>query len=203
MPVFFLLVLLFLGWFSYERKKSSKISEADSAKFWEREAQAAMTVRQPLDDVSFISPSADILPPANNNPELERLTLKYRELCTREIADLSDYTNTDLKLKYGVPNFNRLFEADTNYTELVQLLDEMNTLLLELGRTEELFNLLKYMYGLKVRTLKLTESLCKLADINNDIEFLRLLLKDAEENSSMSSELRGKIRITLNNKLNS
>ena len=69
---------------------------------------------------------------------------ELKALSKLKIADLSEYTNTDLRLKYGSPNFNLLFEADNNFTRLIQILPNLIHSLIRIGKCQEAAKLLNF-----------------------------------------------------------
>ncbi len=75
---------------------------------------------------------------------INTLSAELRTLSKARIADLSEYTNTDLRLKYGVPNFTLLSTADTNFTRLVQIMPILISSLREVGMYEEADRLLAF-----------------------------------------------------------
>ena len=75
---------------------------------------------------------------------INTLSAELRTLSKAKIADLSEYTNTDLRLKYGTPNFTMLSTADTNYTRLVQMMPILVSSLREVGMNEEADRLLDF-----------------------------------------------------------
>ncbi|MCR5428929.1 MAG: hypothetical protein K6F16_08060 [Lachnospiraceae bacterium] len=75
---------------------------------------------------------------------INTLSAELRSLSKVKIADLSEYTNTDLRLKYGTPNFTMLSTADTNYTRLVQLIPTLVSSLREAGMDEDAERILDF-----------------------------------------------------------
>ena len=75
---------------------------------------------------------------------INTLSSELRSLSKAKIADLSEYTNTDLRLKYGTPNFTMLSTADTNYTRLVQMMPALVSSLREVGMNAEADRLLDF-----------------------------------------------------------
>ena len=75
---------------------------------------------------------------------INTLSAELKALSKAKIADLSEYTNTDLRLKYGSPNFTMLSGADANYTRLVQILPVLISTLREAGKNEEAERLLDF-----------------------------------------------------------
>lgn len=166
MPIL-VLALIFVVWLGYEIKKSSGDSAADSKQFWARESEALMTPRKSIDDVHFITIPEEVIPNSEFDiPEdcddptpYERIKTLSKELLTMsqsKVADLSEYTNTDLRLKYGSPNFTLLSTADTNYSRLVQLMPILLSSLIETKRFDEAHKLLDFCEENGVSSLALT-----------------------------------------------
>lgn len=162
-PLFFL-ILLFVLWLGYEIKKSTRASKKNSEDFWDRENEALLTPRKSTDDIHFIMIPKDLIPaPLSSVPEwavalesdedtdyeellddLNGLISELTKLSDSKIADLSAYTNTELRLKYGSPNFTELSNADTAYTRLVQLMASLIGLLKVFKMNEEARALLDF-----------------------------------------------------------
>lgn len=135
MPAFLLCFLLFCGWLFYERRKNNRIEEQKKSSFWERESHANTTRRQDTSDIDYILVDFDSLPFCENaDGDEQRLQNKLLMLKDQQIADLSKYSNTELKLKYGRPNFDILSAADENYNILISTLAEWGCLLHKSGR---------------------------------------------------------------------
>lgn len=138
MPTFFCLVILFLVWFTYERKKNDTDFSKSKA-FWERERKATFVPRQSTDDIKFIEFTEDLIPEArpDSSEELKAVIEDLHRLPGAKICDLSEFSNTDLRLKYGTGNFNDLSVADNNYTRLIQWSGKLLKYLDEEGRLED------------------------------------------------------------------
>ena len=81
---------------------------------------------------------------ATARERVSSISAELRGLSKKKIADLSEYTNTDLRIKYGSPNFTKLSTADSNYIRLVQVLPILISSLMVLSRTEEARKLLDF-----------------------------------------------------------
>ena len=138
MPTLFCLVILFLIWFTYERKKNDTDFTKSNA-FWERERKASYVPRQSMDDIKFITFTEDLIPEAqpDSSDELKAVIEDLHRLPGSKICDLSAFSNTDLRLKYGTGNFNDLSAADNNYTRLIQWSGKLLKYLDEEGRIED------------------------------------------------------------------
>lgn len=140
---FFFLIILFVIWLGYETRKHSGQQAKESKNFWDRESDSLLTPRKPLDDVNFITIPDEIIPETIVSPssdaerEINDLADELKTLQSKKIADLSAYTNTDLRLKYGVPNFAMLMDADTCFGRLVQIMPAIISNLLDAGRKDD------------------------------------------------------------------
>lgn len=146
MPTFFCLVILFLIWFTYERKKNAP-DYSKSKKFWERERSAAYVPRQSTDDINFIAIPEETIPKASDDSseELKEVISDLESLKNARICDLSAFSNTDLRLKYGTANFNDLSVADNNYIRLVQWSGKLLTCLDEAGRIRDAEKYIRFL----------------------------------------------------------
>lgn len=71
---------------------------------------------------------ADIL---NNSPEALKAYNNIQTLKTEPMLNLSEYSNTDLKLKYGVANLDTLTQYEDNYTSFIKSLSGLGHILIE------------------------------------------------------------------------
>lgn len=109
-------------------------------KYWEREQKANSTRKQDISTLNYIKwddslPAidnsltlADIL---NNSPEALKAYNNIQTLKTEPMLNLSEYSNTDLKLKYGVANLDTLTQYEDNYTSFIKSLSELGHILIE------------------------------------------------------------------------
>ena len=109
-PIFFLFVIFALITFLYMNKSNNSLSK-EKEEFLERERAANSVRKMPLTDLDYIDVDLSSLPKIETDDEyiLERLnTLNRLASDDVKIANLSSYTNTELKLKYGVANLTLL-----------------------------------------------------------------------------------------------
>lgn len=99
--------------------------------FWDREQRANFTRRKSLDDLDYITVPEELLTmkPALMTDELRNYIDDLRDLSSSKIVNLTGFTNTDLKLKYGTANITILSDYDFHYTNLVTLLQKIAELL--------------------------------------------------------------------------
>lgn len=149
-------VVIFLLVLHHNLRKGKKIEKKQENSFWKREYEANTTRKQSLEDLIYISFSADeffplsLLPSKEVGkffsayPQVKEILPRLLELSESKIVNLSSYTNTDLKFKYGVANFNLLSAYDENYLSLVSLLNQYGIYYYEAGYKESALKIFTY-----------------------------------------------------------
>lgn len=123
MPVFFLCFIVFIIWIRVKSKAESKNKSTWDAAFWARERESNFVRKKNIDDLDYLQISEDQLPFHENAEGKEReLQEKVRQLLSKKMINLSDMTNTDIKLKYGTANFTLLSEYDQNFSVFIRQL---------------------------------------------------------------------------------
>lgn len=123
MPTFFICMLIFTGWLWYERNKHSRLAAKQTEAFWNREEEANHTRNKDITGLPYLHFQIDDIPGENSeNPEISSLWNELKELSDKPMLDLSAYSNTDLKLAYGVGNFTMLSGYDDNYNNFLMKL---------------------------------------------------------------------------------
>ena len=114
-------------------KRRTKKEKQYVDNFWEREREADSTRRKSLENLDYVAIPLQDLPMdvLGDLPEIEEYHEKLRELSGKKIVNFAGYSNTELKLEYGAPNINLLSEYDRNFEELITLLQEWASLLLQ------------------------------------------------------------------------
>lgn len=127
-------------------RRNKKKDASTEQGFWTRERQANSTRRKPLNNLNYIQIPLEQLPAdllSENDKAAECLRL-IKELSSQKIVNLTGYTNTDLKLKYGAANLTLLSEYDQNYTLLVRTLQQWADILIDAGYVKEAEALMKF-----------------------------------------------------------
>ena len=128
--------------------RSMRTSEDVRRAFWERERRANMTRKKSLQDLPYIRIPDDIPPDitaalSGEAMDAMRSIGHLREDDAR-IVNLTGYSNTDLKLEYGVANINDLILYDTNYTTLVTALQSCGQALFDAAKYEDAARTLEF-----------------------------------------------------------
>lgn len=149
------LVLIWVGVFYVKRQNVTHQEEKESKAFWERESKANSTRKQDLTGLPYIHLDLEKLPMDTSSRclsilsdsqvyELKRYESKIQKLASEKIVNLSMYSNTDLKLKYGAANLPVLMEYDQNYLTLLQTLSGWGSCLADCSMEKEAIQVLEY-----------------------------------------------------------
>lgn len=143
-------LILFCVWLTFSITRSRRKGERAERDFWEREALADRTRKQPLDTLAYIEIPYDTLPfslipddpaLADAFSDCHRILYGFRD---KKAVNLTGISNTDLKLTYGAPNITILTEYDDNYTLLVRTMQKWADLLLKAGFQEEAVSVMEF-----------------------------------------------------------
>ena len=188
--------IIFLFILQHYINKGNKISEKQENAFWEREYSANNVRKQDLEDLIYITFHAEPFYPLtllgtescpeflDRNPEIKDILSRLLFLEKQKIVNLTEYTNTDLKLKYGIANLNLLTEYDTNYNELITILHNYGDILEKNSYHEQALTVLEYAISIG-SDISATYMLCaKIYQQNNQWNKLNQLKKEAEKIST-------------------
>ena len=146
----FILFLIFIAWFAFERAKASRIEKQEHENFWLRENEANNTRRKNLDSLSYITIPNDFLLSnlskdiPDDDPELTRCNDILISLQNKRIFNLTGKTSTDIKCEYGPANMSTLDEYDSNFTLFAQTIYAYGEQLHKLGFDDEAMAILRY-----------------------------------------------------------
>ncbi|MDD7403289.1 MAG: hypothetical protein PUH02_05030 [bacterium] len=113
------------------KQNHSDVSKKNDA-FWEREAQANFARKQDISSLPYLTVPNDALPFGTPLDETEEdLQNQVRECSRRKMLNLSGYSNTDLKEKYGPTNLEELSACDQNFLSFIRALNNWGKYLYE------------------------------------------------------------------------
>ncbi len=103
---------------SHALKKEQRESEKALNEYFSRERAANRTRKQPLDDLVYVEIPFNFIPKSllEDNETVQDCHRTLEGLSNKKIVNFTGYTNTDLKLQYGVSNLATLTAYDENYT---------------------------------------------------------------------------------------
>ena len=122
------------------------------------------------------------------NGRLQRALQTIENLKSKKILNLTGYSNTDLKLSYGVANLTELTEYDDNFTDLAKALAMAGHELLELNAPSlaEIY----LSFGIDIGS-DITSNYVDMGIIyaaKDDFESIKSLISKAKELNSLSKD---------------
>lgn len=185
--IFLAIFAVFCLWTMVESKLSQRREERKEDAFWERENKANSVRRKPIDALDYIH-IPDNLPTdlLKDNIEIPEILATIDRLRGKKILNLTGYTNTDLKLKYGAPNITELSAYDQNYTALVTTLQKWADILTDSGYEKEAVDIMEFMVSTSVDIGKTYRLLAKFYLKNSQEEKYNNLLETARNLKSLN-----------------
>ena len=182
-------------------RKGKKTRDQEEAAFWKREFSANDVRKQSLEDLNYITFSANPFYPVNllsadlcseflaNNEEVKKILARFLFLENQKIVNLNHLSNTDLKYMYGVANLNTLTEYDSNYSELITLLHTYGNILMDAGYDTQALTVLEYAISIG-SDISSTFLLCaRIYQKNHQFESIEVLKKEAEKISTSRKDI--------------
>ncbi|CRZ35343.1 hypothetical protein DFR55_10783 [Herbinix hemicellulosilytica] len=161
--VTFGIVIIFVLWLNYEIRKNNRLAKKSSEEFWEKEANANMSRKTDISNLDYIRIPYEKLP-LNDTPD-DTINF-YRDTILsqsdKKILNLSGFSNTELKLKYGAANLSKLSEYDNNFTVLVATLHKWGERLYQQGYHNEALAVLEAAVDCKSDVRKTYELLAQI-----------------------------------------
>lgn len=118
---------------------SKQKQSEDLADFLARESEANATRKKDISELPYLIPALSRLPiEAAKEHGCEKLIETLVALSQQKILNLSMYSNTDLKLMYGVANLDTLSDCDSRFTKLIRTLNDIGEVLLDESDPEAL-----------------------------------------------------------------
>lgn len=184
-------VIVFCIWLAYEIKKSNKKGEKAEKEFWAKEAAADKVRKQPLDNLSFIVIPPEVLAPfcdekgefLSATPETEKVfadaLTAFSHLKDNKIVNLSNISNTDLKLTYGAANLPELTLYDQNFTLLSRTLQDMGEYFYSKGQKDNAKTLLEFAISSGSDSISSYKLLSKIYEEEKDFSKINYLISSA------------------------
>lgn len=124
--IYLICFLIFCAWLFYEQRKSQRAQKKASDEFWAREELANSTRKKDISHLPLIQVEESEIPSVQTHDEsiLHAMEQLHR-IIHEPMIDLSEYSNTDLKLAYGVGNFKTLSEYDENFGTFLMALTDL------------------------------------------------------------------------------
>lgn len=192
---YFSILIVFVLWLQYEIRKNNRLTKIKSEEFWNKEKTANLTRKVDISNLDYITIQYEALPMM----DFDDLTINsYRDiiltLSDKKILNLTGFTNTELKLKYGVSNIKALSEYDNNYTILVSMLHKWGERLYQQGYLTEAIAVFEFAVHCLTdvkKTYQLLAKLYKELDASNKIDHLIKILPQTKitQKETLAEEL--------------
>ena len=177
--------LIFLIWLAFRLKKLDAKQEQEEADFWAKERQANITPAKDISNLRYITIPMEKFPlNFSNDEKVIEIENELQELSTHKLLNLIGVTNTDLKLRYGVPNFETMSQIGDDFDRVCVLLNSYAHALMEAGRVDDVITVLEFAVGVGT---DISESYTLLADCYEQKQMYEKLdlLKTQVEKSNM------------------
>ena len=189
-------VLIFILILHHKISKGKKTRQQEEDAYWEREFSANHVRKGNLNDLTYIMFQAEPFYPVNlldtiscpefleRNPEIKNILPRFVFLENQKIVNLAEYTNTDLKFKYGVANLTLLIQYDTNYSELISLLHSYGSIFAKEGFDSQALSILEYAVSIGTDISATYITCAEIYRKNNQWVKIEWLKKEAEKIST-------------------
>ncbi len=155
-PIIFIWFIIFIVYLAFKRTKQTQNQQNANQSFLERERLANNTRKKDISGLNYLPFTTDRLPdPVSSDEKLNIIESELKELSNQKIINLSQYSNTDLKLMYGPANLPALSEYDDNYHRLAALFLDYASRQLELCDTSAAIAALEYAAELRIQSSRI------------------------------------------------
>lgn len=129
----------------------NKKIDNDNDAFYERERKANSTPKKDISNLKYLEVPIDKFPFGEiDDLEIKEIEKKLTDISEKEILNLTEKTNTDLKEEYGVVNFEKMQQVGENFNDLTVLLVNYGNELMLRNRYEDAIKVLEY--GIAIKT---------------------------------------------------
>lgn len=185
MVPFFIIFVSFLFLFTAQLRKNNKAQSEVEEKFWKREQEANSTRKKDISTLDYIQ-LPDGLVPGTLHTEAEKELLSLEG---RKMLNLTSYSNTELKLMYGVSNLDALTNYESAYVKMIASILVYSKELLDAGDTENTQKLLEFAVSCRDDSPKIYASLASLYRETGQAERIQELITAAEGLESGSKDM--------------
>ena len=140
--------LIFLVWLAFRLRKLDTKQKQEEHDFWAKERQANVTPAKDISNLRYITIPMEKFPlNFSNDEKVIEIEKELQELSTHKLLNLIGVTNTDLKLTYGVPNFQTMSQIGDDFDRVCVLLNSYAHALMEAERVDEVITVLEFAVG--------------------------------------------------------
>ncbi|MBQ8625140.1 MAG: hypothetical protein IJ419_03085 [Agathobacter sp.] len=173
---FLTIFIIFLIILTYYIKKGNAAQSKVQEEFWEKERKSNAVRKQDISKLDYITIPLEKIPQQLHTATEEA----FWALAQKTMVNLTGISNTDLKLQYGTANLAVLSEYDANFTEMVSLLPEYTTELIEAGQETAARDLLEFAVSCNADSRKIYSQLASIYKSHNEVDKLKKLMEASE-----------------------
>ncbi len=145
------LILIFL--IRYHSNKQERLQKQTANEFRLHELEALTARKQDISGLPYLIADSEKLPVLDNpNDEIAGRLARLRSMNGKQLLNLSNISNTDLRLSYGAANFPFLSACDADYMTYTQELYRLGQNLHEAGQDAAALQTLEYALELHTDT---------------------------------------------------
>ena len=175
LPILTIFIVLIVV-LTYHIKKSDAAQAQVQEDFWEKERLSNAVRKQDISKLDYITIPLEKIPHRLHTQTEDA----FFALADKTMANLTGISNTDLKLQYGTANLALLSEYDVNFTEMVSLLPDYTTELLEAGDTDTARMLLEFAVASRADSRRIYQQLAEIYRSCGNTDGLEYLRKSCE-----------------------
>lgn len=184
-PVLFICFIVFILWFRVKSKQSKSETVWDE-EFWDKERRANFTRKKDISNLEFLTIDTNKLPFSDSaSGEEKQLQDEVQKLSSGKLLNLSDYSNSDIKIEFGQVNFDELSEYDQNFQLLQRALDRWGVYLFEHGDNVRSRQILEYALSLESDISTSYITLGKIAIMEDDLGRVQELIAQINNTDSI------------------
>lgn len=188
MPIFFICFIVFIIWLRVKTKQGEKVSTWNEG-YWQKEYQSNFARKKDLDDLNYITVDLDRVPMDADCPEEERdLYEQLQKILEQPVINLSTMSNADLKLAYGIANFEKLSIYDQNYTRLIRTLNRLGNYCFDNGSMNRAKQILEYAIELGSDISSTYTTLANIYLQEDSIEKIQVLIDQIDQTDTFMKE---------------
>ena len=123
-PIFFVLFIVFIIYVQVKMKQGAKKPQWNQS-FWSKEKASNFARKKDISELDYLEVDQNLLPWDDQaDGAIQDAQDDVREILKRPILNLQGMSNADIKLNYGIANFEILSACDQNYARLIRALNQ-------------------------------------------------------------------------------
>lgn len=123
-PIFFVLFIVFIIYVQVKMKQGTKTPQWNQS-FWSKEKASNFARKKDISELDYLEVDQNLLPWDDQaDGAIQDAQDDVREILKRPILNLQGMSKADIKLNYGIANFEILSACDQNYARLIRALNQ-------------------------------------------------------------------------------